>query len=206
MKTLDLEQRSEAWLQARLSLPTASNFFKVVTSKGEPSKQADAYAAFLAAEKYAGTTIDDLGTAYMDRGTELEDQAIAAYAFMTDTDPQKVGFVTDDLGRWGCSPDALVGDRGLLEIKCLKTENHVKALLRFSEKGDADPAYYQQVQGQMMITARDWCDLVFYHPLLPLVRVRHERNEDFMKNLQAQLGLLIKERDRISEAIDGFSS
>lgn len=200
----DVEQRSPEWYALRAGIPTASNFSKVVTSAGEVSKQRDAYALTLAAEQYAGTLIDDFSTAYMERGLELEDQALRAYAFMVDADPQRVGFVTDDQKRWGCSPDALIGDDGMVEVKCLKTENHVAALLRYEDKGDAPPTYYQQTQGQMMVAERQWCDLIFYHPSLPMVIVRDTPHEIFQGKLVESLLALQAERERIALKLSTF--
>ncbi|MFQ5622418.1 MAG: lambda exonuclease family protein [Paracoccaceae bacterium] len=193
-----VEQRSEEWYALRLGKPTASEFSKIVTSKGEPSKSASTYAITLAIELYAGKTPDAWeGNTWTERGRELEDEAIARYEFDRDVEITKTGFVTDDDRTMGCSPDGLVGSFGLIEVKCLKAENHVRALMR----KDCPPDYIAQVQGQMMICKRDWCDLVFHHPELPMAVKRQHRDEKFIEALRQEIPALLAERDRVLEAL-----
>src|SRR3546814_2809936 len=100
-------------------------------------------------------------------------------------------FVTDYAETMGCSPDGLVGDDGMVEVKCLKAENHIKAILYHASKGHCPPDYVQQTQGQLLICERQWCDLVFYHPDLPLLAIRQEpvnrvrRSEEHTSELQS---------------------
>ena len=151
MRIYEAEQRSPEWYVLRLGKPTASEFGKLVTSKGELSKSLDGYALTLAAELYAGAPVDAWeGNAWTERGRELEDKALAFYAFMQDREIRRVGFVTDDSGMYGCSPDALVENDGLAEVKCLKAENHIRAILYAQKHGRCPPDYMQQAQGQMM--------------------------------------------------------
>jgi putative phage-type endonuclease len=198
----DIEQRSDAWRQIRCGLPTASAFSNIVTSRGEESKSLAGYAYTLAAEKYAGKPVDEFAaTPYMERGREMEAQAIAFYEFMKDMTVTPVGFVTDDSRTEGCSPDGLVGDDGLLEIKCLKAKNHVETILYHQKHGRCPTDYVQQTQGQLMICGRAWADLVFFHPDLPLLVIRQEPDGTFHTALRRGLMQVRAERDRAFAAL-----
>ena len=202
MQIHDVEQRSDAWYALRAGLPTASEFSKIVTSKGEASKSAAGYALTLAAELFAGRPVDAWeGNAWTERGREMEIRAIELYEFSRDLDTEAIGFVTDDKGTMGCSPDRFVGDDGMMEVKCLKAENHVKAILYHQKHGRHPPDYVQQTQGQMMICGRAWCDIVFYHPELPLLVIRAVPDKDVQYPLMEAIPKLCKERDEVLAAI-----
>ena len=203
----NVEQRSLDWHTLRLGLPTASDFAKIITSTGEPSKSASGYALTLAAELFAGKPLDSWeGNVWTERGRELEEAAISLYKFMNDADVTSVGFVTDDAGAMGCSPDGFVGNDGLIEIKSLKAENHVKTILYYQRHGKCPPDYIQQTQGQMMICERKWCDVVFYHPDLPLLAIRQNHDTVFQVGLSHLIPPLLKERDTILKAIRDYNS
>lgn len=198
----DVAQRSEEWYAIRLGKPTASEFSKIVTSKGEPSKQADTYSITLAVELFAGKPVDVWeGNAWTERGRELEQEALSLYAFARDAEILPVGFATDDAETMGCSPDGLVGDDGMVEVKCLKAENHAKAILYHATKGHCPPDYVQQTQGQLLICGRQWCDLVFYHPDLPLLTIRQRPDKAVHDALVAQIPLVCRERDMVVEQL-----
>jgi len=198
----DIEQRTPEWYTLRLGRPTASEFSKIVTSKGEPSKSAAGYALTLAAELFAGQPLDAWeGNSHTERGRELEGDAQHLYEFTRDTTITPVGFVTNDAGMMGCSPDGLVGDDGMVEFKCLKAENHVKAILYWQKNGRCPTDYVQQTQGQMMICERAWCDLVFFHPELPPLVIRQEPDAIIYAALQGEIGALLGERDRVLTAL-----
>src|ERR1051326_7063323 len=95
------------------------------------------------------------------------------------------GRQAEQVGRMGASPDRLVGDDGQLELKCPSPETHVRYLL-FPQKG-VDAEYRVQVQGQLYVTKRAWCDVVSYHPDLPSVIVRVERDEEYIALLAEAL-------------------
>lgn len=198
MKIHDVDQRSPEWYALRCGMPTASEFSRVVTSTGDASKSASGYAIQLAAEMFAGRTIDAWeGNAWTERGRELEDEAIARYEFQTDLETAPVGFVTDNNGIIGCSPDRLVGHDGLLEVKALKAERHIQAILYFEKHGHCPPDYVQQTQGQILICQRQWCDLVFYHPELPMLTIRQTRHIIFGERLLRSIATVINERDDV---------
>ena len=195
-------QGTPEWFAARAGMPTASCFNQLITSTGEPSKSMPGYAITLAGEKFAGKPLDAWeGNGYTERGKLLEDDARRMYAFLNDVEPQQVGFITDDAGTYGCSPDSLIGDDGMLEIKCLKAENHIKAILYFKKNKKLPPDYVQQTQGQMFVTCRAWCDAFFFHPELPRLCIRQTPNAELFAALQLQIDAVTKERDAILSAL-----
>jgi len=205
MKIHDVEQNTPEWLALRAGMPTASAFNRIVTSTGAASKQIEDYALELAAAIYAGGEVDAWeGNAYTDRGHELEPEAVCSYEFLTGKTAEVVGFVTNDSEVFGCSPDRLVGDDGLLEIKCQIAKNHLKTIMAYEKSKKPPAAYMAQVQGQLMITARKWCDLFFYHPTLPSLSIRILPDKDFQEELLAGLHKCLILRDEAVKKIRGL--
>ena len=177
MRIIDCEQGSPAWINARLGVCTASNFDRVLTPKTRKlSGSATAYRDELNAEWWLGMPWNPQASDFMQRGIGMEAEAAKYYHAATGIKPLPVGFIVRDDGMVGCSPDRLVGKDGLLEIKCLGAKEHVAALL-----GRADD-YVCQVQGQMLVAQRDWCDRLYYHPRFPLI-VRVNRDPEFCNAL-----------------------
>lgn len=135
----------------------------------------------LIAERLMGRPMDTFISEWMERGHILEEEAGKYYAFQNDCDPQPVGFITTDDGKIGCSPDRLVGDEGLLEIKAPAAHTHVGYLFG---KG-ADKKYMPQIQGQLFVCgpSRKWVDIMSYHPELPEITIRTERDESYIEML-----------------------
>ncbi len=181
MKIHNVAQGSPVWLQLRAGIPTASEFKRIITPTGKPSTQFSDYLNGLLAEWMVGHPYIGEATQWMERGQQLEDQAVKAYAFATDTDPEVVGFVTNDAETVGASPDRLVGTDRLLEIKCPKQNTHVGYMLT----GSVEDEYTPQLQGQLWITERESVDIVSYHPELPVVIIQVNRNEDYIAKLAA---------------------
>ena len=101
-------QGSDEWFKIRCGVPSSSNFDKIVTTKGEPSKQAEKYGYKLAGEAIAGKAEETYKNAAMERGTILEDEARQLYQIVNDVEVEQVGFCK--LEGFGCSPDGLVGE------------------------------------------------------------------------------------------------
>jgi YqaJ-like viral recombinase domain len=188
------EQGSGDWYRARMGIPTASNFNKIVTPTGKLSLSANEYIYSMIAELVLNEPQESLqGIYYMDRGRELEDDARRLYCFENEElKVEQVGFITTDDGEIGCSPDSLVGDDGLLEIKCPAPTTHVSY---WFEK--FDDIYKPQVQGQLMVTGRNWCDWFSYHPKMPSVPVRIFRDEKYIALLQDALGGFVKRKKEL---------
>jgi exodeoxyribonuclease (lambda-induced) len=173
----------------RLGRPGSSEFHKIVTPGGKLSKQAEEYAYTLLAESMMGHPIDSVATQWMIRGQELEDAAIHAYEFETGMETSPGGIVTNDAGTYGCSPDRLVGDCGVLEIKCPAPNTHVSYLISpESMEKEKTP----QVQGQLLCSERMWVDLVSYHPEMPTVIHRVVRDEKYIDLLRTALNTFVE--------------
>lgn len=179
MIRLDVEQGSLEWLEARLTIPTASEFDRIITPKTlKLSASSEAYRHELLAEWLLGEPLVSGDSGFMMRGTAMEDEARAWYEMQRDVDVDRVGFLLRDEQDAGCSPDSLVGEDGGLEIKCPSAAVHVGYLL-----GSVADAYRCQVQGCLWITGRQWWDVLSYHPTLPKALVRVERDEVFIEAL-----------------------
>jgi len=191
-------QGTEEWYAARCGVITASNFDKVVTSKGAPSKQSTKYLYRLAAERVTGTVPQSYTNAAMQRGTEIEPEARAYYELMEDVSVREVALCyRDEEKTVSCSPDGLVGDEGGLEIKCPLPETHIEYLLA----GKLPTAYIQQVQGSLYVTGREWWDFLSYCPGLKPLQIRVQRDEAFIAKLEAALDAAIKNLTQIIGAI-----
>lgn len=194
MKIIDCVQGSDEWLAARLGIPTASEFHKIITAaKGDLSKQARKYAHGLVVEALLGRSLEKPpGNLWaMARGTALEPLAIQQYSFTNDVEVRAVGLVTTDDGRIGGSPDGLIiGTRGGLEVKCTLDEGHMGIFI----DGPGDD-YKQQVQGNLAVAELEWWDLYAYHPELPPVTIRTYRDEPYIAKMNAALGEFLEIRD-----------
>lgn len=184
----DVEQGTDEWYQARCGRATASEFSKIITTQGAESKQIEDYALILAIEKYTGVPAGQFGgSRATERGKALESEARIAYQVDNQVNVDQVGFVTDNLMRYGCSPDGLVGKDGGTEFKCKTDKEHMAAVLYYYKHGQILPQYYAQPQGCMFVTGRKWWDLMFYHPDLPCITVRQYQDQLFFKSLRKYL-------------------
>ena len=185
MKIINSEQNTPEWYAARLGIPTASEFDKILTATGKESTQADAYANRLLAEMIVGHPIKEFeGNGWTERGHEFEQEAANLYALQCDATPVKVGFVTDDAGTVGCSPDRLIGDDGFLEIKNPAAHTHMKYLL---DHEALVKDYWTQVQGQHHVLRRTWGDIMSYFPEMPPVIVRMTPDSAYQTKLSGAL-------------------
>jgi hypothetical protein len=134
----------------------------------------------------------------MARGQQLEESAVRAYEFQTGNVTEKVGFVTDDDGNLGCSPDRLIGETGLLEIKVPAPPTHVGYMLT----GSIEQDYMPQLQGQLLLTSRKWVDIVSYCPPFPLVIIRVTRDGSYQTALAEALNQFVRDmlaaRDKLT--------
>jgi putative phage-type endonuclease len=188
MIILSDEQGSPEWLASRLGRPSASMFGRLVTGSGKPSGSAETYINEMIAERLTGRSKPFFTNEHMERGNFLEPEARQAYEFITDFEVVETGFILDDSQEFGCSPDGLVANDGGLEIKCPSDSVHVSYL----RAGKVPAKYYQQVQGCMMITGREWWDFMSYHPEMPHLLVRMKRNEKFIEAMAEQLEAAVK--------------
>ena len=174
-------QGSQEWLRLRSGIPTSSQFDKILTAGGKPSTQAKGYLHTLLAERIMGHPTIEAVSTWMSRGSSLEAEAVSFYENIREIDTVKVGFITNDAGSIGASPDRLVGDCGLLEIKVPKEGTHVIYLLG----GGISDAYKCQVQGQLWIAEKQWSDTLSFHPEMPPALVRCDRDDAFISLIAA---------------------
>lgn len=184
-----IEQGSPEWLAIRLSKVTASRIADVMAKgkSGEAATRED-YRTELVVQRLTNEPGESFTNAAMEWGTQTEPMARIAYEAHANVFVEQVAFVDHPTIEWfGCSPDGLVGETGLLEIKCPASKTHIKYLL-----GGKPPAkYVPQMQCQMAVTGREWCDFVSYDPRLPedlqLFVVRLERDEEYIKAMEAEV-------------------
>ena len=160
-----MEQRTPEWFAARLGKVTASKVADVIakTQTGYSTSRAN-YMAQLVCERMTGTQAESFSNAFMQWGTDQEPLARAAYEAAQDVLVNETGFVIHPtIAEAGASPDGLVGDDGLIEIKCPITATHIETIL--SEKVPAK--YITQMMWQMACTGRQWCDFVSFDPRMP---------------------------------------
>lgn len=179
MRVINCEQGTEEWLAARLGVPSASSFGKLITPTGKKSSTFDSYVNQLVAERITGEATPFPQTDAMARGTELEPHARDFYEFMTDNEVKEVGFIKHAVMEAGCSPDGLIDEMGGLEIKCPLAHTHVETL----RGGKMPTKHIPQVQGCMWITRREWWDFVSYHPSMESLIVRVERDDEYIEKM-----------------------
>lgn len=190
------KQRTAAWHKARLGIPSASNFEKILSPKQrKASTQAEGYMMQLLAEWLIGVPHDAGVSAFMDRGTQMEPEAIRWYEYERGLKTSSVGLVLRDDRMVACSPDCLVGEDGGLEVKCPAASTHVYYLLKGLE------GYHGQVQGALWLTGRKWWDLLSYHPDLPPVLVRVVRDEEYIAALGPALDTFVSHLQLSREAL-----
>ena len=197
MRIIDCEQRSEAWERWR-ARPTASEFSRVVTpAKGDYSTQATEYAAQIVAKRL-GVYTEPPPSFWMEWGTEQEPNAKLAFTTMTGRAITDVGFVLPDrTDAYGCSPDGLVGEDGLIEITSPKPET----LIKYHTDGVLPNAYKPQIQGQLLITGRAWCDFFVFHPLLTPFLLRVEPDLKYQAKLAQGLLTLLQQIELIEKKV-----
>jgi hypothetical protein len=203
LEIFDCEQGSPEWFACRMGIPTASEFKTLLSVKKDAKDKVtrQTYMRKLAGEILTGEPMDSYSNSYMERGKDLEDEARRAYAFMTDAEPRRVGFIKR--GSAGCSPDSLVGDDGGLEIKIAVPHIQIERL----EKGDLPPEHRAQIHGGMWIAERAWWEFCSYCPGLPLFVTRVARDEDYIASIakavdefNEELAALVERIRRYEEA------
>ena len=188
-------QGSESWHRERMGKVTASRIADMMakTKTGWGASRAN-YAAQLVAERLTGVPAETFSNAAMKWGTDMEPEARAAYEFYSGLSVIEIGFIPHPrIDQSGASPDGLVGDQGLVEIKCPQTATHIETLL-----GQAIPGkYIYQMQWQMACTGRAWCDWVSYDPRMPesmrLFTKRLERDDTMLKDLEREISVFLDE-------------
>ena len=195
---LEIIQGSPEWHQQRLGKVTASRVADVIAkTKTGYSTSRENYMAQLICERLTGTPTEGFTNAAMQWGTETEPKARQAYEAETFTTVVEVAMIAHpSIPNTGASPDGLVGDDGLIEIKCPNTATHIDTLL--SQK--VPSKYNTQMQWQMACTGRQWCDFVSFDPRLPshlqLFIKRVNRDDSFIKETESEIALFLAELEQ----------
>lgn len=192
-------QGSEEWFAERLGKATASRVADIIAkTKSGPSASRENYMVELALERLTGRRADSYTNAAMQWGTDTEPKARAAYEAATGVLVVEVGMIHHPrIAMAGASPDGLVGDDGLLEIKCPNSATHIKML----RSGVAGGDYITQMQWQMACTGRAWCDFVSFDPRMPdgldLFVKRVNRHDETIATLEREVEEFLAQVDAL---------
>ena len=188
-------QRTDEWFAVRLGKVTASRMADVL-SKGKSGESASRrnYRIELVAQRLTNQPSEPFTNAAIEHGIASEPLARVAYELKNNRDVIDIAFVEHPTIEWfGCSPDGLVGENGLIEIKCPNTTTH----LDWMEDGKAPSKHIPQMMAQMACTGRQWCDFVSYDPRLPedlqLFIVRVNRDQEYIDSMEAEVKKFLKE-------------
>lgn len=192
MKIYNFPQYSPEWWEVRRGVPTASNFGRILTAKTmKPSSQADAYICELIGDRCSLNppffTERNGHTVAMRNGINCEPEARDWYQFDTGLEVRQVGFISTEDGRFGFSPDGIVGDEGGLELKCPELKTHAGYLIN----GGLPTEYKAQCHGPLALAMIDstmpfkWWDFMSYAPGLEPLRIRVEPNDFTAKLAEA---------------------
>ncbi len=208
MSTLvEAEQRSPEWFKARLGVPTASDFDKVMAANETATYRN--YVAEKAAERLADKPYSELAgrnftTWEMQWGTDNEPVARLQYMLASGNEVVETGLWLHDELAAGASPDGFVNNDGTLEIKCPNTATHIETM----RKGEVPYQYKWQVQGQLWITGRKWCDFVSFDPRLPenaqMIVITVDRDDAMIVRLENGVRDFLKDVESTVEFIKKF--
>ena len=184
------EQGSMEWYRLRMGKPTSSMFHKIITPTGKISEQRYDYMFKLIAERLLKESMDQaLSTEWVQRGKELEPDAVRQFMLVNEVELEPVGFVTSDDGELGCSPDRLVHNKAqCVEVKCPAPWTQVKYML-----DGPGPDYKPQVQGQLYVGGFDVCHFYSYHPRTPAVHIETYPDAHFQAAMRNQLDQFLDE-------------
>ncbi len=203
---LFIDQGTPEWFRVRAGIPTASEFGTVLAqgkeADGSKTSKASAtrrkYLYQLAGEILTGEPTESYSNFHMKRGQEREPEGRALYTLRTGNELVRVGFVRHN--GWGASPDSLVGDDGLYEGKDALAHIQIERLLAKCCPAEHVP----QVQGQLLVTGRRWCDFMSHCRGLPPLIVRVERDEAYIKRLRKELKAFCTELNALVEQIRNY--
>jgi len=155
MELINIQQCSPEWLELRAKRMTASHAQAILAN----GKGLITYIRELMSDYYSNTEKESFTNKHTERGVELEPTARSIYELESGNEVTEIGFVILD-DYVGCSPDGLIGEDGLIEIKCPSDKVYFNLLL----DDKIDSKYYAQMQMQMYVCSRKWCDYVVYNP------------------------------------------
>lgn len=204
MKIITTNQGTDEWKLARIGVPSGSKFNDIM-AKGSGATRSS-YLNTLALERITGVREEVKTTFAMEQGIEREHFARAAYEVHTGTLVHEIGFCMHDVMQVGVSPDGLVANDGITEYKCPMPKTHLEYLRL--EQGKCPTAYRWQIQGQLWITERSWCDFVSFNPDFPdnaqLIIRRVMRDDKAIKELETEIIKFLNEIEREVEFIKAY--
>lgn len=193
-----MEQRTDEWYAARLGKVTGSRIHNVMAQGkgGAPSLTRNEYMCQLAGERITGDVMPNYVNEAMQWGINTEHQARAAYEFAREVEIKKLAFADHPtIEQAGASPDGLIGEDGMIEVKCPNTATHIATLRGKSISG----TYIKQMQWQMACTGRQWCDFVSFDPRLPFNLQMHvkriHRDNGVIQQMENQVRKFLTELD-----------
>ena len=200
IEVFSCKQNSPDWYAVRAGIPTASEFATILTKGrgGNPSKVRHTYMLKLAGEILTGEPMDNFSNHHMERGKALEPEARNLYAMIHDCEPEQVGFIRN--GSKGCSPDSLIGEKGMVEIKTKLPHLMIDVLLH----EELPKEHKAQCQGQLWVAEREWVDFVCYWPSLPLFIKREHRDEEYIKTLSEEIDRFNNDLSALVERIRAY--
>ena len=190
-----IQQGTPEWHQMRLGKVTASRVADILArTKTGPSASRQNYLIELAIQRTTGIIQESYTNSSMEWGVQNEGSARVSYEINTNNFVDKVAFIDHPSIKWfGCSPDGLVSDRGLLEIKCPNSATHWE----YFKAKEPPKKYFIQMQAQIAVTGRDWCDFVSFDPRMPdrsqLLIVRVDRDDAFIAEMEAEIKKFLEE-------------
>lgn len=195
-----IEQGSPEWLALRAGKVTASRVSDVMAKTTTAAYQN--YMTDLIAERLTGAKTESFTNAAMQWGVDHEAQARVEYEVKTGSLVEQVAFVDHPtIQMFGCSPDGYVGEDGLIEIKAPNTSTHID----YIRQDKAPTKYVNQMQCQMAVTGRKWCDFVSFDPRLPdglqLFIVRLERDDEYISKMESVVQEFLNE---VNSAVIGL--
>ena len=198
----DVDQGSPEWKALRAGIPTASMFATVMRAKGRgedgDSKTRLKYVRQVAGEILSGEPMETYENAHMERGRIMEEEARSYYAVLSGEPLRRIAFARDDALRAGCSPDALVGERRVLEIKTALPDILIEYLL----KNEFPPNHKAQCQGNLWLLERDVVDIEIYWPTMPAPFIKEAgRDEAFIRDLAAAVARFNEEVDEVVDRV-----
>jgi putative phage-type endonuclease len=204
MRVITADQGTDEWKQARVGVPSGSKFADIMAKGGGATRAT--YLTALALERITGVREDFKTTFAMEQGTEREPFARSAYEAHTSQFVTEIGFCMHDSLMVGVSPDGLVGKAGMTEYKCPMPKTHLEYLRL--EPGKCPTAYRWQVQGQLWVAEREWCDFVSYNPDFPenaqMVIRRVVRDEKAIAELESEVVKFLEDIEREIEFIKSY--
>lgn len=203
MIVVDAVQRSDEWHAARLGIPTASNFKRIITGTGKVSTQLEDYMDELLTERLTGRREEIRVTEDMQYGIDNEANARAWYEYVSGNAVEEIGLCLHDTIRAGASPDGLVDTKdgkGCIEIKCHRKPKKIVTMRR---KDKVPVEHIPQIQAQLWVLGPDYkfCDFVAWSHEVKPFRMRVERDDEYIEKLEYLVSEMALNLDALEERL-----